>query len=295
MQEQSPGQRAFNPETDGYFVRDGERFVPTVHGIGPWAPGSISGRPVLGLCAHLFEESLPDAQWLPARLTVDLVRMAMTEPIEVVRQIRKQGRTAMVVDIELLQGGRPVALARGLGTLAEVTPETNVWTSGGDLAAVPTDLLPEHPDYPMSLTGGRWVQGRGTYGQGPRGWLSEPNGPNVGWAWERGTLIAGEPSSAYVRLGLVADVANPTINTGEAGLVFINADVALYLSRRPEGPYVGLRALEHLHSQGTAVGSATLFDADGPVGVVSMTSTHQPHLPTITFNDPTGPAATRGV
>lgn len=295
MHEQTPGPRAFDPEHDGYFDRDGERYLPTVHGVGPWAPGSISGRPVLGLCTHLFEEALPSTAWLPARLTVDLVRMAMQEPIEVSVEVRKQGRTAMVVDIELLQGGRPVALARGLGTLAQVTPQTAVWTSGTDLAPVPTHLLPEHPDHPMSLTGGRWIDDRGTFGPGPRGWLSAPQGPNVGWAWERGSLIAGEPSSPYVRLGLVADVANPTLNTGQTGLQFINADVALYLSRRPEGPYVGLKALEHLHHQGTAVGSATLVDAEGPVGLVSMTSTHQPHLPTITFGDAHAPAATRGI
>lgn len=288
--------RTFDPDVDSYFTRDGARYVPTIHGAGPWAPGSISGRPVLGLATHLFEQALPSADWLPARLTVDLMRMAMLEPIEVVVNTRKSGRTAMVIDIELLQSGRPVALARGLGTLAEVAPDTAVWSNPTDIAPVPTHLLPEHPDYPMSLTGSRWVEGQAAFAPGPHGWLSAPAGPPVGWARERGTLIAGERTSAYVRLGLVADVSNSVINVGETGLKFINPDVALYLSRRPVGDHIGLLGLDHLHAGGTSVGSARLYDEQGPVGVVSMTSTHQPHMPTITFNDPTGgaPASSAG-
>lgn len=300
MQSRAPEQTAvladpFDAERDGYFERDGERFVPTRHGVGPWAPGTLSGRPVLGLCTHLFEVALPDEAWLPARLTVDLVRMAMMEPFDVSVEVRKSGRTALVIDIELSQSGRLVALARGLGTLAEVTPETEVWTSGSDIRPVPEDLLPAHPDYPMAMTGGRWINGAGTFGKGPHQWLSAPEGPGVAWAWERGNLIVGEPNTPYVRLGLVADVSNPLINVGATGLKFINADVALYLSRRPVGQYLGLRSLEHQHDRGTAVGAAALFDDQGPVGTVSMVSTHQPHLPTIVFNDPTSPAATRGI
>lgn len=292
---EQPVASAFDPERDGYFERDADRYLPTRHGAGPWAPGSISGRPVLGLCAHLFEQALPNEQWLPARLTVDLVRMAMMEPIEVSVQVRKSGRTALVLDIELMQSGRPVALARGLATLAEVTPQTHVWSSGSDIRPVPTEFLPEHPDYPMAMSAGRWIDGRGTYGKGPYQWLTPPEGPGVAWAWERGNLLAGEPNTPYVRLGLVADVSNPLINVGAAGLAFINADVSLYLSRRPEGRFIGLQALDHQHAQGTSVGAAALFDEAGPIGSVAMVSTHQPHLPTIVFNDPNSPAATRGV
>lgn len=285
----------FDAQRDGYFEREGERFVPTRHGAGPWAPGTISGRPVLGLSAYLFEHALPDGQWLPARLTVDLVRMATMDPIEVSVQARKTGRTAMVIDMELVQGGRPVALARGLATLAQVAPQTRVWNTGSDIRPVPTEYLPEHPDYPMAMSAGRWIDGVGTYGKGPYQWLTQPDGPGVAWAWERGNLIVGEPNSPYVRLGLVADVSNPLINVGAEGLAFINADVSLYLSRRPEGRFIGLKSLEHSHDQGTSVGAAAVFDDQGPIGTVAMVSTHQPHLPIIVFNDPNSPAATRGV
>ncbi len=286
------------PEPDpihvpAYFERDGRRFLPTSAGSGPWAPGSISGRPVLGLCAHLFEQALPGTDWLPARLTVDMVRMAMLEPFEVGVEVRKAGRTALVVDIELIQSGRVITLARGLGTLAEVEPVTEVWARGQSLAPIPVEYLPEHPDYPMSMTAGRWISGRGTFGPGPKGMLTPPEGPAVGWAYERGVLFAGEEPTDYERLGLVADVSNTMINVGADGLQFINPDITLYLSRRPSGRYLGLEALEHLHHGGTAIGAAEIHDEQGPIGLVSMTSTHQPHLPVIRFDDPTGPAATR--
>lgn len=275
-----------------YFERHGDGYLPTPAGAGPWAPGSISGRPVLALCTHLFEQALPDSSWLPARLTVDMVRMTMMEPIEVHTAVRKAGRTAITVDIDLVQNGRPVALARGLGTRAEVEPDTKVWGREHSITPIPTEFLPTHPDYPMSLSGGRWVDGAGTFGAGPHGWLSPAEGPAVGWAREQGELLAGEETSDYVRLGLVADIANSVINVGETGLTFINPDITLHLSRRPEGPYIGLEALEHVHHTGTSIGSAVLHDRNGAIGLVSMTSTHQPHMPTITFRDPrSGPAS----
>ncbi len=279
--------------TNAYFERDGELFVPTRNSAGPWAPNSITGRPVLGLCAHVFEQALPDPSWLPARLSVDMMRMAMLEPIEVVIEVRKTGRTAMVVDIELIQSGRPVSLARGLATRAETRPDSAVWTRSQSLGEVPTEFLPAHPDYPMSLTGGRRLESGISYGNGPKGWLSPADGPPAAWVWERGDLIAGEVTSVYERLGLVADISNSVINVGRDGLKFINPDITLYVSRMPSGDYLGLEALEHLHTGGTSVGSAVVHDVQGPMGVVSMTSTHQPHMPTIVFDDPTGPAASQ--
>ncbi len=46
----------------------------------------------------------------------------------------------------------------------------------------------------------------------------------------------------------------------------VDADYTLALCRLPQGPYVGLGGLTHYSAAGIAVGSASLFDARGPIG-----------------------------
>jgi len=68
------------------------------------------------------------------------------------------------------------------------------------------------------------------------------------------------------------DVTASMTNFTPCGLGFINADYTLTLCRLPEGPYIGLAALTHYSANGIAVGSASLFDARGPIGTGVTTS-----------------------
>lgn len=264
---------------ESYFVRDGDLIVPTSCSAGHWAADSIAGRAVLGLSAWVFEQALPGPQWLPARLTLDMVHMGTLEPITTSTSVRRTGRTVHVVDIELVQADRAIGLVRGVATRADQVPPGQVWSRPGTLGEPPHDQLERPGAFPMAIAAGRRAEG-GSAGVACRAGvgafaLAEAGAP-VAWVREHVPLLAGEELTAYTRLGLGADVANSVLNWGTEGLQLINPDLTLSIARLPRGEALGLESLDHLRTAGTSVGAAALHDEVGAFGVVSATSVHQP-------------------
>lgn len=85
-------------------------------------------------------------------------------------------------------------------------------------------------------------------------------------------LIAGAPITPFERAAFVADFTNGMCNSGTAGVSYINSDVAMTLSRLPEGPELGLQALDRVSADGIAVCAANLYDRTGPLGVSTITA-----------------------
>src|SRR6202167_5972109 len=79
-------------------------------------------------------------------------------------------------------------------------------------------------------------------------------------------LITGEPLTPLVRLSMAADMMSPVANSLDRRLSFINADYAVYLTRPPQGEYVGIQPGGHLSERGVAVGRCVLHDLRGSVG-----------------------------
>ena len=66
-----------------FFTRDGDVFMPTAIASGPWDPKSLHGRGIVGLLAFAIEQRHGAADFVPARLTVDMFRLPGFAPIEV--------------------------------------------------------------------------------------------------------------------------------------------------------------------------------------------------------------------
>lgn len=98
------------------------------------------------------------------------------------------------------------------------------------------------------------------------------------WIRELQPLVAGYDVSPLVRAVAASDFVNPLVNSGEAGLEFINADVTVYLSRYPRGEWVGLEAVGHLGDDGVAMAAAWLSDTDGRFGQCLTAATPDPRV-----------------
>jgi len=94
-----------------FFTKDRDDFIPTPVCNGPWDPKSMHGRVVIGLLAHAIEERHGGAEFVPARLTVDMFRLPnIMTPVEIrTRQIR-DGLRIRVIEADFVSGG--VAMAR---------------------------------------------------------------------------------------------------------------------------------------------------------------------------------------
>jgi hypothetical protein len=85
-------------------------------------------------------------------------------------------------------------------------------------------------------------------------------------------LVAGEPLTPLVRIGLAGDLVSPVGNSGSEGLGFINADYTIYLARHMRGELIGIQPHGHLSDSGVAVAHCIAHDIDGPFAFLATTA-----------------------
>ena len=88
-----------------FFRKDGDLFVPTRAGVGPWDPNSLHGRVIIGLLGAQIEARHGSPEYMPARLTVDMYKLPDLSPVEVVTRTVKDGYRIKVIDAEFISGG----------------------------------------------------------------------------------------------------------------------------------------------------------------------------------------------
>ncbi|OBB59244.1 hypothetical protein A5757_14925 [Mycobacterium sp. 852013-51886_SCH5428379] len=248
-----------------FFVRQDDGFQPSEVAHGGWGP-TLGGQVIGGLLARCLEHHVPEDDLHPARLTVEILRRVATAPVRVDASVVRSGRRMRSVDAVMTQDGDLVARASALYLRRGAQPEGRVWTTPVDMPPIPCE--PAHVDdtVPMFIR---------PYGARPDGSDRLPwqhDGPRFAWLREIRDLVSGEVPTPFVRAAMAADVTSSMSNFSTAGLAFINADYTLTLSRLPSGPFIGLAALTHYSDAGVATGTASLFDADGPIGAAMSTA-----------------------
>ena len=101
-----------------FFTRDGDAFVPTPASRGPWSESSLHARVVIGLLAREIERLHGAADFVPARLTVDLYRLPDLSPARLTTTAVREGGRIKVIDRQLHQCRR----RRGPGDLPASAP-----------------------------------------------------------------------------------------------------------------------------------------------------------------------------
>lgn len=247
-----------------FFRKDGDRFVPTRAGVGPWTADSLHGRLIIGLLGAEIERQYRTPEYMPARLTVDMYRLPDLSPVEVVTRVVKDGYRIKVVDAEFVSGGQSAGRATCQLLRRTENPPGNVWRPKPWDAPKPGDI-PEPEQAPM---GGMWTVrpvsgGFGTVGE-RKIWMAEVR-----------DLVEGQPWTPFARVATAADFASPFANAGDQGLGYINSDVTIYLHREPVSRWVGFEVFNHGATEGVAIGECLLHDEDGPIGSASCTALAQ--------------------
>jgi acyl-CoA thioesterase len=250
---------------DAFFATDdGDTFTPSSAAQGPWG-ATIGGQLVSGLLGWAVERDAGDPDFLPARLTVDLLRPTFLEPVRVQTTVQREGRRIKVADVALIQRDTVVSRASAVFLRRTEEPDTQVWS--------PQLSMPPLPDEPHELPSGSpmflWAYGAnpgsGGPGLGAAEWQQAEH-PKFAWIRQVRPLVAGEETTPFTRAVMCAEVTSPMTHWGTGGLRHINADYTLTLSRLPDGDYIGLAALSQHSAAGIATGTATVFDVNGPIG-----------------------------
>jgi Thioesterase-like superfamily len=248
-----------------YLRRAGNVFVPTPEAVGPWGPQTVSGMVIAGLVGHAAEQAAGDAEFLGTRLTVDMIRMAAMDELVATTRMLRQGRRLRMVDVEIEQNGKRVAHGRATFARRSPAPAGAVWSQPGTMPTPPPD---------DSWPGSGGLAYTSVDGPPHRDFDVWRNASQPKFVWFRlpVDLVDDEPITSFVRAACVADVANPLTNWGTDGLEYVNSDVTFQISRLPEGSAVGLMARDRQAEAGVSVGTATMHDRRGQIGVCSVTA-----------------------
>jgi Thioesterase-like superfamily len=244
---------------EALFIRNGDGYVATEVGLGPWYPGALHGGAPAALIAHTLAESLPDPALKLTRITYELVRPVMAGPMSVSIETVRPGRRVTLLDAFVRDGaGIEVMRARGLF----VRPSA---------IAAGSDEPPPFPG-PEDGVANDWVRGEAmfaTHGmelrfvQGSFGAI----GPATAWFRLRVPLIASEPVLGIDRVAAAGDFGNGIATELDwANHSFINPDLTLYVERDPVDEWVALQSQMRVVQGSVAIAQSVLWDRRGRIG-----------------------------
>ncbi|WP_197504719.1 thioesterase family protein [Mycobacterium sp. 852002-51163_SCH5372311] len=258
---------------EAFFAVDGDSYLPSEMTRGPWGVG-MGGQIVGGLLGWGIERSGIDPNFQPARLTVDLLRPALQQPVQIQTSVQREGRRIKLVDGVLTQSGKTVARASALLLRRGEHPDGEVWSASVEMPPLPSNSDGFPADMPFLI----WGYGNtsdGSPGIAAGEW-EQSHSQKFAWTRLFRPMVQGFPLTPFTRLAFVGDVTSSLTHWGTGGLRYINADYTVTASRLPEGEYIGLAAQSHYGTAGVAAGSAILFDRHGPIGTSSALALAQP-------------------
>jgi len=243
------------------FSRDGAGFRATRLAGSPWSAEALHGGPPAALLAREIERFEDGDAFMVVRLTVELLRPVPYERLDIATTLRRPGRNVQLIEATLRTAAHEVARATGLRIRrSEVhLPE--------ELASEPPPPGPSE-GHPGRRGPGPFLPGfhsEGVEHRFIRGGFDEP-GPAIDWIRVKVPLVEGEPLSPLERACAAADFGNGVSGLLPGSHTYINPDLTVYLHRYPEGEWICLDAVTHVHPNGIGLAQSRLSDERGPIG-----------------------------
>lgn len=250
----------FTPGADG-------ALDPTPLACSSWSDNQMHGVALSGALARAAEEAvrrLGRTDLQPARQSVDLFRPAAMTATSLETEIVREGPRICLVDVTMRQDGERVARAGVLFLKPTASASGAVWAPSQRPAPPPEDVAPptDQPRVPFVHSEAGWSQKFGEHQNASR---------KLSWN-SAVPVVLGERLTPFQAVAATADGASLVTNWGTEGVQYINTDITLALARPPVGVEIGPAAIDRVESDGIAVGTAAVFDRQGPLGEVVTTS-----------------------
>ncbi|MDH3706137.1 MAG: thioesterase family protein [Acidimicrobiia bacterium] len=262
-------------DVEALYVREGDRYQPSILAQGPWDPTTQHGGAVCALLAAASETVEPPSPMRPARFTVDLLRpvplACTTAKVDVVRE----GTNIQVLDVELSWGVKLVAR----GTVLRVADDKVNDADDAKNAAAAGPPPPGHhsPDShslvepelqgdwepPGFVRAVEYRRVEGTRNSGV---------PATAWSRLVVPVLHDEVDSPFTKLAAIVDFTSGTANYMDFTThTMPNADVSAHLLRPLVGEWLGIKGACMVERDGVALSEASLWDERGRIGVASAT------------------------
>lgn len=260
-------------EQDGGTTYD--VLTPTRHVGSPWGPGIQHGGPPAGLLARAMDRLGPRPGTRLTKVSVDLLGAVPTTEMRVGARVLRPGRRiellGATLDARQADGSwRPVAEARAWRQATQPTDDVvhrvapvEAFPADAETPAA-ADALPEVWDLAGFVSAISWRVTR-PFGGGPEG------GSSMAWVRLEQPLVAGEETSPFEQVVMIADVTNGVgARLDPVRFSFLNTELTVHLHDVPRGPWFGVSAESTIGADGVGMGSAVLHEPDGPIGRVAQ-------------------------
>ena len=244
--------------SEAFYIRDGDRFVPTELTRGPWSAEAQHAGPPAALVARAIE-SLDGERLRLARFTFDVLRPVPLTPLRVEARAIRSGRSTQYAEASLADDAGEIARATAWRIRGEPRDELDLDPTPppGPEDAAPSPFF--EPGWsPSYFDAMEWRLARGA--------LDTP-GPAAVWMRMRGPLVEGEEPSPAMRVLVAADSGNGIswalpLETS----IFINTELTVHLARLPDDDWVCLDARTRIGPDGVGLAESILWDRRGMIG-----------------------------
>lgn len=246
---------------DAFFVRDGDRFVPTEWARGPWAADAQHAGPPSALIGRAIDALEPAGELQLARFTLEILRPIPIAPLVVTASVARPGRRVQLAEAALADERGDVARARAWRIRPAGEPHDEVALDpvpyAGPEASDPFEIYvpPWNPSYMTAM------ETRKAHGS-----FLVP-GPAAAWMRLRVPLIEGEGPHPLDPVLCAADSGNGiSAVLPPDRYLFINTELTVHLARPPVDEWVCLDAVTRIGPRGVGLAQSVLWDRRGRIG-----------------------------
>lgn len=253
------------------FQQQGDLLLPTSLAQGPWYPGTAHGSAMLLMAALAVERIEFQQPMQLVRLTVDMMKAAPIDAIELITEVRKSGRYMQVVDISIRSNGEEYVRASALCFRTANVPVIDRLKYLGQTFSLPGSLPDDYFEVAAKRPG---------FHHALEIRLDVETNPSLIWIRLKQPLLPGFKTTPLLRVALAADwtysvpAMAQRLITGEAfdsqPFYGINPDTTLNLQRPARGEWIGIQTTATFDDLGAGTAMGQIFDEDGAVGFCSQ-------------------------
>lgn len=234
-------------------------FRSSPHAQGAWNEEEQHMAAVAGILSHELENYFPADNLRIGRLSFDIFGLIHFGDFTIETRTIRAGKSIELIEANMIARGKTSVLARAWRMQTSDTREV----FGLE------DLPLLHPEQLPVWEGMRYWKGGFVSSLEAR--ADETRRPGKGFVWFRTplALVENEPSSEFVRLMGLVDVANGCVTRliqETTRWIYPNLDLQIHMYRQPEGEWLGIEAVQQFGSDGVGLTSAVLHDVHGPFG-----------------------------
>ena len=263
-----------NLSTPALFIQlETRQYQPTEFSTGPWIENTLHGSAMLGLIAHVAEQSPSDYPCQISRLTVDMMKAAPMATLDVEVIQRSAGRNLNTLDIFMRCSDKLYVQASVLRIRVNPLPIPEELRYQPEFKLPPPLAKPYFDEAEESSKFCEIIDLR----------FDDDIEPGILWLLFSAAVVQGFTLSGIERAAMAVDWTYSTFFIREGvramkqgkeytpDFISINLDSTLNMSRIPVGDWIGIQSRPHYDAFGSGFAAGWVVDQKGLFGAAQET------------------------